>query len=118
MCAPAAKMADLNRLIENGRKRWKDAEQGVEELRVRVRVRWRYNTGRIDTLIKKLLEAEFAIQLRFVDELSARDSVRLLTPDGKEIAYHPDLQNFRNALALRENTDNLVMAARKAYGKV
>jgi len=57
------------------------------------------------------------VQLKFLEGEASRDLVRVLLQDGKEIAFHPDMQHNRNYASLAANSATIVSTVKAALGK-
>jgi len=54
------------------------------------------------------------VQLKFLPDEKDRDCVRILTLEGKEIAFHPDMQHNRNYRELRINNQKMAESTKTA----
>jgi hypothetical protein len=75
---------------------------------------WNFNTGRVDSIIRGLNKALVSVQCEMITELSheawesRRDSVEVVSSDGTQLAYHPDMQHNKNLSDLRANCRKIV----------
>eukprot|EP00292_Cryptomonas_paramecium_P026796 CAMPEP_0113662928 /NCGR_PEP_ID=MMETSP0038_2-20120614/849_1 /TAXON_ID=2898 /ORGANISM="Cryptomonas paramecium" /LENGTH=69 /DNA_ID=CAMNT_0000577879 /DNA_START=178 /DNA_END=387 /DNA_ORIENTATION=+ /assembly_acc=CAM_ASM_000170 len=67
-------------------------------------------------IIRELNAAGVSVQLKFLEAEASRDLVRVLL-DGKQIAFHPDMQHNKNYGNLRANCDAIVSQVKAALGK-